>query len=400
MAEAKRKRVLMLLQNAPYPFDSRVRREATTLTSNGIEVTLICPGIKKQRLYEIHDGVRIYRFQRPPEASGLLGYLFEYGYSIIVIFSISLFVLLRHGFDAVHAHCPPDAFVFIAAFYKILGKRFTYDHHDLSPELYNTKSGGKGNRLIYQILVLLERLSCRLADRVIATNESYKNVEMQRGGIPEERITIVRNGPDMKRMQRVESDPELRAKAKTLLGYVGVLGEQDGLDYLLRAVNHLVYEMDVKDLFCVIIGKGAMLPYLKKLALELRVDDYVWFTEYVPDEDMIRFLSTVDICVDPDPSNPFNDRCTMIKILEYMALGKPIVAFDLPEHRISAQEAAYYAKPNDETDFARQIMALTDDPKQREKMGQIGKSRIAEGLSWAHQSASLIEAYEKLFKTD
>jgi len=354
----------------------------------------------KQPRYEIQDGVRIYRFRRPPEASRLLSYLFEYGYSIIVIFSISLFVFLRHGFDAVHAHCPPDAFVFIAAFYKILGKRFTYDHHDLSPELYNAKSGNKGNRFIYRILVLLERLSCKLADLVIATNESYKNVEMQRGGIPEERITIVRNGPDMKRFQLVESDPELRAKAKILLGYVGVLGEQDGLDYLLRVVNHLIYEMNVKDLLCVIIGKGVTLPDLKKLASELRVDDYVWFTEYIPDEDMMRILSTVDICVDPDPSNPFNDRCTMIKILEYMALGKPIVAFDLPEHRVSAQEAAYYAKPNDETDFARQIIALMNDPMQREKMGQIGKKRIDEELSWKHQATLLVDAYDMLFKTD
>ena len=192
----------------------------------------------------------------------------------------------------------------------------------------------------------------------------------------------------------------MRAKARILLGYVGALGEQDGLDYLLRTVNHLVHDMNVTDLLCVIIGTGSVLPYLKNLASDLQIENYVWFTGFISDEDMTRYLSTVDLCVDPDPSNPFNDRCTMIKILEFMALGKPIVAFDLPEHRISAQDAAYYAKPNDEADFARQIMALMDNPKQREKMGQIGSKRISEGLSWEHQSSSLLEAYKKLFNAD
>lgn len=399
MAIPKRIKVLMLMQNSRYPVDPRVRREAIALKSKDKEVTLICPGNSDEKRFEIIDGVRIYRFLKLRFAENLLGYLLEYSYTMTLIFLISLFVLLRQGFDIVHAHCPPDTFVFIAAFYKILGKKFVYDHHDLSPELYNVKSGGKGNKFVYENLILLERFSCQLADCVIATNQSYKNIEMERGGIPEERITIVRNGPEIHKMKLVEPDSGLRAKAGTILGYVGAIGVQDGLDYLLRTIKHLVYEMNQTDIFCVIIGRGSILPDLKKLASELQVNDYVWFTGFIPDDDMIRYLSTADICVDPDPSNPFNDRCTMIKILEYMALGKPIVAFDLPEHRVSAQDAAYYAKPNDESDFARQIIALVNNPKQREKMGQIGMKRIAEGLSWEHQASSLIKAYTKLSET-
>ncbi len=388
-------RVLMLLENGPYTHDARVPHEAKALTSAGYEVSVICPRGPQKPWRELLNGVHIYRFPPPPTGDGLLGYLLEYGYAMVATFLLSLLVLVREGFDVIHAHCPPDTFVLIAAFYKLLGKRFVFDHHDLAPEMYYyARFRNGGSRLVYHTLVLLEKLSCRLADRVIATNESYKAVEMERGRVPEERVTVVRNGPDLERLQPVEPDPALRQRANTILAYVGGMGPQDGVDYLLRALHHLIYNLHRYDVFCVIVGQGDVLPDLKALARELHIEEYVWFTGWIPDEDMIRCLSTADICVDPDPSNPFNDRCTMVKMMEYMALGKPTVAFDLPEHRVTAQDAAVYARPNDELDFAQHIAVLMDDPERRKRMGQIGRERIETELAWPCQEKYLLEAYE------
>jgi glycosyltransferase involved in cell wall biosynthesis len=328
----------------------------------------------------------------------LLGYIVEYGYAMVVMFALSFVVLVREGFEVVHAHCPPDGFALIAAFYKLLGKRFVFDHHDLSPEMYYYARFGNGGRpIVYDALIALEKLSCLLADRVIATNESYKAVEMERGGVPEERVTVVRNGPDLERIRPVEPDPDLQARAGTILGYVGAMGPQDGLDYLLRALHHLIHDLERRNVFCVIIGTGRVLDSLKTLAQDLSLEGHVLFTGGIPDEEMIRYLSTTDICLDPDPSNPFNDRCTMIKMMEYMALGKAIVAFDLPEHRVTAQDAAVYAKPNDELDFARKIAALMDDPERRQAMGLLGRQRVEAELAWPHQETRLLEAYQALY---
>jgi glycosyltransferase involved in cell wall biosynthesis len=396
MKPAARPRVLMLLENAPYPQDQRVRREATELVNAGYQVSLICPAAPGQARAETIDGVHVYRYPAPPEANGLLGYLVEYGYSLAASFVISLFVLLRRGFDVVHAHNPPDLFVFIAAFYKLLGKRFVFDHHDLAPEMYLARFPGRGNRLVYLALVWLEKLTCRLADHVIATNQSYALVERKRDGVPPERITIVRNGPDLNRLRIVDPDPELRKKAGTIIGYVGVIGYQDGLDYLLRALRHLVFDLGRDDVYCVIVGKGDAWTGLTQLAVDLGIDRHIWFAGRVSDADLIRYLSTADICVVPDPSNPFTDRSTMIKVMEYMALAKPIVAFDLPEHRFSAQQAALYARPNEEMEFARAIALLMDDPEQRQAMGAFGRQRVETQLAWQHSAPNLLSAYRTL----
>jgi glycosyltransferase involved in cell wall biosynthesis len=386
----------MLLENAAYPQDERVRQEATTLAAAGYQVSVISRSWEDQLSRELVDGVHVFRFPGVPSASGFVGYLWEYGYSMLVMFALSLSVLMDKGFDIIHAHHPPDTSAFIAGFYKLFGKRYVLDHHDLAPELYCSLFGDGGNRLVYRTLVLLEKLSCRLADCVIATNESYKAIEMQRDRVPEQRIHVVRNGPSHERLQPVEPDPALRQRANTVLGYVGAMGPQDGVDYLLRAVHFLIYDLGRRDVFCVIVGMGSVLPDLKALAKELQIDEHVWFTGWVADEDMVRYLSTADICVDPDPSNPLNDHSTMAKMMEYMALGKPIVAFDLPEHRFSAQGAAVYAHPNDELDFARQIALLMDDPERRNQMGRLGKERVEKELGWSHQSKKLLHAYETL----
>jgi len=390
------KRVLMLLENSRYPYDPRVLREATALTEGGYHISIICPGGPGQPWHEMVDGVRVFRFPAPREGNSLGAYLWEYGYSMVAAFFLSLLVFLREGFDVVHAHNPPDTFVLVAAFYKLLGKRFVYDLHDLAPEMYLARFGGPGNRFVYQILLLLEKLSCSLADQVIATNESYKAVEMGRDRVPASRITVVRNGPDLDRFRLTESDPGLRQKGKTIIGYAGVMGFQDGIDHLLRALHHLAYELGRTDFFCVLIGRGDARASLKGLATELDLDRFVWFTGWVSDADYMRYLSTADICVDPDPSNPFNDRSTMNKMAEYMALGKPIVCFDLPEHRFTAQKGALYVRPNDELEFARALAELMDDPERRQTMGSFGCQRVETELAWSHSVPNLLKAYQTL----
>jgi glycosyltransferase involved in cell wall biosynthesis len=386
--------VLMLLENNPYPADPRVFLEAKALTTAGYHVSIICPRHPGQAWYEVLNAVRVYRYPMPPAANSILGYVWEYGYSTVATFILSLLVCWREGCDIVHVHNPPDSFVLIAAFYKLLGKRFIYDHHDLAPEVYYARFGGRGNRLVYHVLVFLEKLSCRLADHVITTNQSYKQIEMQRGRVSEERITIVRNGPDLHRLQPVAPTP--RSPGKTIIGYAGVMGYQDGVDYLLRALHRLVYDLGRTDVFCILLGGGDAWASLKVLAMQLRLDEYVWFSGWVSYADLIRNISTADICMAPEPSNPYNDRSTMVKMMEYMALRKPIVAFDLPEHRFTAQDAAVYACPNDEMDFARHIAALMDNPEQRQRMGQRGRERVETELAWTYQEKHLLEAYRVL----
>jgi glycosyltransferase involved in cell wall biosynthesis len=308
------------------------------------------------------------------------------------IFVISFIILWRDGFNVVHARHPPDTLASIGAFHKLLGKRYVFDHHDLAPELYYARFGGRGNRIVYNALVALEKFACRVADHVIGTNESYKAVEMQRGDVPEQRITVVRNGPDLNELRTTAPDPDLRQKDKMIIGYVGVTGTQDGLDHLLRALHHLVLDLGRRDFLCVVVGSGDALPRLKPLAQQLSIGDYMLFTGWVDEpSEVVRHLRTMDIRVAPEPCDPYSDCSTATKVMEYVALGKPTVAFDLPEHRFTAQDAAVYARPNDELDFARKIVLLMDDPVRRKNMGQKGRERIEARLDWSHQQEHLIE---------
>ncbi len=391
-------RILMLLENLPFPQDVRVRREACALVNAGYRVTVICPAAKGQPFQEMVNGVHVCRYPAPRAANSFIEYIWEYGYSMTASFALSLLVFLRQGFDVVHAHNPPDTFVFIAGFYKLLfGKHFVYDHHDLSPEMYQVRFPTGGKQLVYDVLVLLEQLTCRFADHVLVTNESYKNVAMERGRVPEERITIVRNGIELERVEApVEPDPALRQLGKTVIGYVGLMGHQDGVDYLLRALHHLVYDLGRTDFHCVLIGGGDAWESLKTRARFLDLNDYVQFTGFVFGEDFLRYLAAADICVDATPSSPYSNRSTLFKIIEYMSLGKPIVAFDLPEHRFTAGEAAVYVAPNNELAFARAIAQLMDDPQRRASLGALGRSRTKKQLAWEYSALHLINAYQQI----
>lgn len=386
----------MLLENNPFPQDGRVRREAASLTRAGYVVTVVAPRGRGQPLREELEGVRVLRFPAVQRARGTAGYLAEYAVAMAGAFAGMLRALFTTGFDIVHAHNPPDTFVIVAAPFLALGKRFVFDHHDLAPEMYCARFGRPPGGAVHRALLLAERLSLRAADLVIATNASYARLERERGGIPEERIAVVRNGPDLRRVRPVAPDPELRARAGTVIGYVGVMGRQDGVDVLLRALAALRRELRREDFYAVLVGTGEALPGLLRLASELGLADRVLFTGYVSDEALMRVLSTADVCVDPDPSNPFNDRSSMIKLTEYMALGKPVVAFDLPEHRVTAEGAALFAARDDERDFARQLARLMDDPGLRERLGRAGRRRVETELGWERQERGLLRAYARL----
>ncbi len=388
-------RIVMVVENNTYPADPRVRHEAETLAANGYTVSVVCPRGRGQPWRETINGVHAWRFPNPPGGSGALSYLMEFGYATLASALLVLWIWLRHGLDVVHVHNPPDTLFVCGLLPRLFGKKFVYDHHDLSPELYLSKFGAQPG-LLYRILLRLERWSCRLANRVVEVNESYRQQDLARNGVKPENAWVVRNGPDLRRVRLYPPDPALRARAKTLIAYVGRIAYQDGLDHLLGAVHHLEHDLGYTDWYCIIIGKAENLDFLQQVARDLGITDKVWFTGFIPDEQMLTILSTADVCVMPDPSNPLNDKSTMNKVMEYMALGKPVVAYDLTETRVSAGEAGIYAAVNDQLDMARQIAYLIEHPEQRERMGQIGQQRIAQALSWDYSARRLLRFYETL----
>lgn len=395
MVSRRKKHVLMLIENNPLRRDVRVRQEAEALIQAGYRVSVISPGIPGQGFHETFNGIDLYSYPSPYQGRGFVGYAYEYGYSLAVMFALTTFLFFRRGFDVIHAANPPDISVFIGMFFKLFGKKYVFDHHDLSPEIFKVRFGTEKRitLLVYRILLFLERLSCRVADRVVATNQSYKSIEMNRTGIPAEKIAVVRNGPALERLKPVEPSPGLQRAGKTTLVYLGIMGFQDGVDHLLDALHLLVQELKRMDFFCVIAGGGDALPSLKEQTSRLGLDEFVIFTGFVEPDQVAAYISAADICVAPETSSPLNDHSTIIKILEYMALGKPIVAYDLPEHRISAQGAALFAPSGNDLDFARKIAALMDDPIQRDRIGRVGRERIEKELAWTHQARHLVATY-------
>jgi glycosyltransferase involved in cell wall biosynthesis len=405
-------RILMLLENN-YPQDTRVRNEASLLTSAGYQVSVICLRKADQSTTEIVKGVRVFRvprlelFQKTPDAkAGLLsliwlkmksflGYLIEYLYFTTACFSVSSYILLRYGFDVIHAHNPPDTLFLVALPFKLLGKRFVFDHHDLCPELYQSRYAAAPG-FFTRLLGIFEWCSLKLADTVIATNESYKQVQMQRAGKAAEKIFVVRNGPEGQRMIPSAPSVRLRNMGKTILCYIGSLNPQDGVDYLLRSLKYLSQDLKRDDFHCVIMGNGDSLDDLRGLADRLQLNGHVRLTGFVSDEELAENLAAADICVDPDPSSPLNDVSTWIKIMEYMAYAKPIVTFDLKETRFSAQSAAIYVKPNDEARFAQAIAELMDRPDKRTQMGTFGRRRVEEELQWGKVGQNLLSAYQAI----
>ena len=392
MSAASSRGVLFLVENLPSPFDRRVWQEACALRDAGHAVSIICPtGRGYESKYEVVEDVHIWRYSLPFEGRGAAGYAIEYATALVMTFLLSLRVFFTRGFDAIHACNPPDLFFLVGAFYKLFGKKFVFDHHDANPELYEAKFGRRD--LLWGLMHVLERLTFRLADVSIATNQSYRRIAIERGGMAPERVFVVRSGPSLERLKIQAPDARLKCGRRHLVGYVGVMGRQEGIDLLLRSVSHMVHELGRRDVQFGLVGGGTALEELRALARELKVDEYVTFTGRVPDAEMLAMLNTADVCVNPDVANEMNDISTMNKVMEYMALGKPIVQFDLVEGRFSAREASLYAKRNDPIHFARKIIDLLDDPERRARMGALGRRRVREELEWRYEAPKLLAAY-------
>jgi len=364
------RRILILVENLPSPFDRRVWQEACALRDAGYVVSIICPtGHGCERTFEAIDAIHIYRYELPVEASGAAGYAVEYAVALFRTFALAWKVLAERGFDAIHACNPPDLFFLIGGFFNFF----------------------------HRLLLKLEYWTFRAADVSIATNESYRRVAIGRGRMPPERVFVVRSGPSLDRLKILPPDERLKRGRRYLVGYVGVMGKQEGLDYLLRAVRHIVRDLGRQDIHFGLVGGGTSLEQLKALALELGIAEFVTFTGRVPESEMLAMLNTAEVCVNPDVANEMNDKSTMNKIMEYMALGKPMVQFDLTEGRYSAGKSSLYARRNDSFDLAKKLVELLDDPGSRAEMGNAARRRMEDELEWRHEAPKLLAAYDALW---
>ena len=388
------RKVLILVENLSVPFDRRVWLEARALRENGAKVSVICPRFKREKSFEVLEGVNIYRYSSPPPTRGVLSYVVEFLYCFIMTFALSIYVFIRHDFDVIHACNPPDTFFVIGLFYKVFGKKFYFDQHDLCPEVYLAKYGTHKKDFLFRILLFMEYLTYKTADRVIVTNESYKDIAISRGRLDPGKVFVVRTGPDLDRFKRLSPENSLKNGKKFLVSYLGVMAPQDGVDYLLLAIDIIINKYKRNDILFNLIGSGDSIEDLKKLKEELHLNGSVVFAGRISDEKLIRYLSTSDVCVAPDPKNPLNDKSTMNKILEYMAMACPIVSFDLRESRYSAGDAALYATSNNICEFADKILELLEDKKRRHEMGRLGRDRLKGKLSWDFNKKRLIDVYE------
>jgi glycosyltransferase involved in cell wall biosynthesis len=389
-------RLLIIVQNLPVPFDRRVWLECQALTSAGYQVSVVCPKGRDEPSYEVIDSVRLYRYRPYAPGGSKVSFIAEYVYSFLATAWGMLRARRSGRFAVIQACNPPDIFWPLAlAFRGLDGARFVFDHHDLCPELYRSRFPS-GPKLPYKGLLALERRTHRAADHVIATNDSYREIAMTRGGKRADEVTVVRTGPDLRRLRPGEPDPELRRGHRYLVAYIGVMGPQDGVDIVVRAADIVVSKLGRDDIAFTLIGSGDCFDDLVALRDRLGLAGHVEFTGRAPDEQVMRIMSTADAGLSPDPKNPLNDVSTMNKTMEYMVFGLPVVAFDLRETRVSAGDAAVYVQPNDEQQYAEAIVALLDDEPRRELMGKLARERVEQELAWDHQESTYLGVYKRV----
>lgn len=389
------KHILMIVENLPLPFDKRVWQEANALKDAGADVSIICPQMKGfVEPFERINDIDIYRHPLPPEGTGGLGYLIEYSAALFWEFVLTLRIFMKKRVHIIHGCCPPDLIFMVAAPFRLLGARYVFDHHDLSPELFHTKFGKKG--LFHTLLTWFERATFGLASYSIATNGSFKKIAIERGKMKPENVQIVRSGPDLNRLKIQEPKTELKRGKQFLIGYLGIIAEQDGLDLLVKIAG--IIKDRRNDVQFAIMGGGTELENVKSLAKELKVDDMVEFYGMVSDPKIMNdVLNTCDVCVNPDVPDELNDLLTTNKVMEYMAVGKPVVQYDLKEGRFSAQEASLYAENDSLEDFADKIELLLNDPEKRRQMGDYGRNRVVKELSWEFERKKLVSFYNGMF---
>jgi glycosyltransferase involved in cell wall biosynthesis len=401
------RKVLMIVENDVVPPDTRVWREALALRDQGVQVSIIGPKGTLGRAvyedcrapYECVEGIHIYRYDLP-DGGSWAAYVREYCVALLNTFWLSLRVLIRHGFDVLHVANPPDIFFPMGWFYHLLGKKFVFDQHDLAPEVFQeafaARMQGPATRLLGGLLRACERCSYQTADLVIAANESFRRIAIERGGCPADKVAVVRNASVLPPLESASPAQALKQGRRFLLAYVGVMGVQDGVAYALRALHQLVYARGRQDVSLVLMGDGSDAAALRALAHELRLDAYATFTGWISPQDVVRHLASADVGLSPEPYNALNERSTMIKTMEYMSMGLPVVAFDLSETRHSVQDAGLYALPNSVSDFADKIALLLDNDELRLSMGRIGRSRAQGPLSWECSRERLVAAYDRL----
>jgi glycosyltransferase involved in cell wall biosynthesis len=378
------------------PFDRRVWLECQALTSAGYQVSVVCPKGRDEPSYEVIDSVRLYRYRPYAPGGSKVSFIAEYVYSFLATAWGMLRARRSGRFAVIQACNPPDIFWPLAlAFRGLDGARFVFDHHDLCPELYQSRFPS-GPKLPYKGLLALERRTHRAANHVIATNDSYREIAMTRGGKRADEVTVVRTGPDLRRLRPGEPDPELRRGHRYLVAYIGVMGPQDGVDIVVRAADIVVSKLGRDDIAFTLIGSGDCFDDLVALRDQLGLAGHVEFTGRAPDEQVMRIMSTADAGLSPDPKNPLNDVSTMNKTMEYMVFGLPVVAFDLRETRVSAGDAAVYVQPNDEQQYAEAIVALLDDEPRRELMGKLARERVEQELAWDHQEGTYLGVYKRV----
>jgi len=388
--------ILIIIQNLPVPLDRRVWQEATSLRRSGFNVAVICPKMKMfTKSYEHLEGIDIYRYPLIFEANqGVLGYFVEFIYCWLATLCLAIKVYVHRPFHVIQACNPPDTFFALALLFRPLGVKFVFDHHDLCPELYLAKGRGRTS-LLYRGLLALEWMTMRTAHAVIAVNESHRTIARERGGVDDSRISVVRSGPRRGWQDGYSPRPELKCGRQHMVIYLGVMGEQDGVDHLLRAIQ-AYRAMAPDDTQFVLVGGGPNLSRMKALAEQMGLGAEVHFTGRIPDDQLREYLATADLGVDPDPFTEFNNLCTMNKIIEFMAFGLPVVAFDLKEHRRSAESAAVYVEGNDDVAFGRAIRELLLDSERRESMSRFARQRFSEVLAWENSEQRLIAVYEQL----
>jgi glycosyltransferase involved in cell wall biosynthesis len=393
-------RVLIIVQNLPVPFDRRVWLECQALVASGHEVSVICPKGKGDPSYAVLNTVQLYKYRPYAPGGSKVGFITEYVYSFLATAWLTLKARRSGRFDALQACNPPDIFWPIALVLRRVDRTvFVFDHHDLCPELYESRFAG-GPQLPLRGLLALERRTHRTADHVISTNESYREIAITRSGKASTDVTVVRTGPDPDRLCRGPAEPSLRRGRPFLAVYIGVMGPQDGVDIVLRAADIIVHKFGRDDIAITLIGSGDCYDDLVALRDELDLAGHVEFTGRAPDELVRQIMSTADVGLSPDPKNPLNDVSTMNKTMEYMAFELPVVAFDLRETRVSAADAAVYVKPNDVHEYAAAIVDLIDDESKCAQLGKLGRARVEQELAWSHQERAYLGVYQALLEGD
>ncbi|MBV6433901.1 MAG: D-inositol-3-phosphate glycosyltransferase [Bryobacteraceae bacterium] len=390
-------KILIIVENLPVPFDSRVWKEACSLYKNGYDVSVLCPrGKDHERGYEVLEGIHIYRHPMPKEGNTPFGYIREYGCALFWEFLYTWWIYLTRGFHVIQGCNPPDDIFLVALPFKLFGVKYVFDHHDVNPELYHSKYGRED--FFYKAQVWLEKFTYRFSDVVMATNNSYRELAISRGKLAPEDIFVVRNGPDLDTFKPVPPKPELRHGKSYLVGYVGTMSIQEGLDLLIDTALY-IRNMGRRDIHFTCVGGGPGLAGLRQMVKDKGVEDMVNFTGRIPDAQLLDILSTADVCVNPDKPCQMNDISTMIKIMEYMALSKPIVQFDLKEGRFSAMEASLYAGNTGDlvANFSSKILWLLENPEERKRMGTFGRQRVENCLAWKYSTEHLLAAYQRVF---